>query len=69
MYVYSVLILNGLILGVAGELGRVVEVSGRDGLADCLSIMRVGANFNLHRHTYIHTYVHTLKVFFEHIVI
>ena len=48
MYVYSVLILNGLILGVAGELGRVVEVSGRDGLADCLSIMRVGASFNLH---------------------
>ena len=53
------LILYGLILGVAGELGRIIEVSGRDGFADCLCIMRVGASFDLHLHTYIHTYIRT----------
>ena len=61
MYVYSVLVLNGLVLGVAGELGRVVEVSRGDRFAYRICIVRVGASFNLHTyiHTYIHTYMHT----------
>ena len=60
MYVYSVLVLNGLVLGVAGELGGIVEVSRGDRFAYRIRIVRVGASFNLNTyiiHTYIHTYL------------
>ena len=61
MYVYSVLVLYGLILGVAGKLGRIVEVSRGNRFAYRLRIVRIGASFNLqYIHTSVHTYIHLL---------
>ena len=58
MYVYGVLVLDGLIFGIAGELSRVVEVSRCNRLAYRLGIVRVGARFNLH--TIINMYIKSI---------